>query len=42
MFGRNLIHETKAGRVTVGDAVELLSARIYVRERIVRDYALKL
>jgi len=24
MFGRNLIHETKAGRLTVGDAVELL------------------
>jgi uncharacterized protein YcbX len=24
MFGRNLIHETKAGRVSVGDAVELL------------------
>lgn len=24
MFGRNLIHETKAGRVSVGDAVKLL------------------
>ena len=24
MFGRNLIHETKTGRVSVGDAVELL------------------
>ena len=24
MFGRNLIHETKSGRVAVGDAVELL------------------
>jgi uncharacterized protein YcbX len=24
MFGRNLVHETKAGRLTVGDAVELL------------------
>jgi uncharacterized protein YcbX len=24
MFGRNLVHETKAGRLTVGDAVEML------------------
>jgi uncharacterized protein YcbX len=24
MFGRNLVHETKVGRVAVGDAVELL------------------
>ena len=24
MFGRNLVHETKTGRLTVGDAVELL------------------
>ena len=24
MFGRNLVHETKAGRVAVGDAVELM------------------
>jgi uncharacterized protein YcbX len=24
MFGRNLVHETKTGRLAVGDAVELL------------------